>query len=201
MVNSVLGSRCNKNLYKPLSMLENELIVIKKAKSGDHEAFTALYNHYVDQIFRFVLIKTGSHHDAEDLTHETFLKAWQHLPNFNDLGHPFSAWLYEIARNKVIDRYRAKKDSISLEPEFAASLVSDENVSDQVSLNFEVAKIRLAMTELSELEQEIVTMRFINDLSPAKIAESLDKSEGMIRITQHRAIRKLKKILDNESDF
>ena len=184
-------------------MLEAEQEFIEKAKAGDGTAFGRLYEHYVAQIYRFIALKVGTRQLAEDLTHEVFMSAWQKLPNFTQQGFPFSSWLYKIARNRVIDHYRTQKALVSIDEEvainedlFAASSRSDE-LFDQ---GLAVKKIETAMKELTSEQQEVLTLRFVNDLTPREIAEILNKREGTIRIIQHRATNKLKKILGKSAN-
>ena len=92
-------------------MLEDEYKIIKRAQRGDQEHFGRLYDHYTPQIYRFVFFKVGHQQEAEDLTHEIFLNAWKNIDNFTYRGHPFSSWLYQIARNRIIDYYRSVLDS------------------------------------------------------------------------------------------
>ena len=93
--------------------------LIKRAKNGDKEAFGELYDSHISPIYRFVLVKVGNKADAEDLTHQVFLSAWQGLGGYNFQGFPFSSWLYRIANNAVIDfnRTNRKHADIDLVPE------------------------------------------------------------------------------------
>src|SRR3989344_4062244 len=96
-------------------MLDGEHIVIKRAIKGEASAFGLLYDHYEPMIYRFILIKVSHREEAEDLTHQVFLHAWRSIPSYQDLGFPFSSWLYRMARNQVIDFYRARKEQQSFE--------------------------------------------------------------------------------------
>ena len=183
-------------------MLEAENDHILKAQKGDNQSFGLLYDHYVKKIYRFIFLKVSSRQEAEDLTHEVFLSAWQKLPNFKIKGFPFSSWLYRIARNRVIDHYRTSKKHIdldalgdTLEKHF---LQDSENHFDRIDIDIDIKKIKKAISQLNENQQEIIQMRFIEDLSPKEISQILIRKEGTIRIIQHRAIEKIKKILDNQ---
>lgn len=178
-------------------MLEGEENLIKRAKTGNKESFGRLYDHYLAPIYRFVVIKVSSKAIAEDLTHEVFLSAFENLDGYSSRGFPFSSWLYQIARNKVIDHYRTQKNNLSID------LVSEEvfKVTDiiEADLNksLDLEKIKGAMELLSDVEQDVLIMRFIEDIPHKDIAASLNKSEGAIRLIQHRAVNNLKKILEN----
>ena len=177
-------------------MLEEEDKLIKKAQKGEAESFGILYDHYSSPIYRFIFLKVNNKSLAEDLFHEVFLSAWQNINNYSHKGFPFSSWLYQIARNRVIDYYRTKKDftEISDEEDRFITLTA-ENVIDH-SLNME--KIKGALDQLSEEQSNVIILRFINDLSPAEIALVLNKSEGAVRLMQHIAIANLKKILNKK---
>lgn len=176
-------------------MLEDEKNLIKQAKKGEEGAFGRLYDHYVGPIYRFVLVKVGGKAEAEDLTHDVFLSAWNNLKGYKHQGHPFSSWLYQIARNRVIDHYRTRKAHTSIEE-------TDEELFKVVGVvenNLEIAltmeKIRSAMIRLSPDQQDVIVMKFVEDLSNEEIAAALDKSEGAIRLLQFRAIQNLKDTL------
>ena len=108
-------------------MLDGEDRIIERAIRGEASAFGELYDHYQPKIYRFVVIKVARREEAEDLTHQAFLNAWQNISVYRNVGFPFGSWLYHIARNLVIDHYRSKRDHLDLEeidPEFAASAES-----------------------------------------------------------------------------
>lgn len=181
-------------------MLEGEQEYIKRAQAGDAAYFGRLYDHYAPRIYRFIAVKVGTRQEAEDLMHEVFVSAWQKLPSFEAQGFPFGSWLYKIARNRVIDHYRVKKPQVSIDEEiivheemFGATASTDE-LFDQ---GLDMDAVRRAMEELTEEQRTVIQLRFVEDLSPAEIAQVLEKREGTIRIIQHRAIQKLKKILDD----
>lgn len=181
------------------SSSEQELI--EKAKTGDSDAFGRLYDHYIKPIYRFVALKVGTREIAEDLTHEVFMSAWQKLPDFREQGFPFGSWLYTIARNKVIDHYRTKKGTVSIDDEVI--IESDlfqvgTRAEDEFDLKLSLAKIKSAFSCLTAEQREVITMRFVNDLTPQEIAQILNKREGTIRIIQHRAINKLKDIIEHD---
>ena len=182
-------------------MLEEEEKLIERAQRGDSAAFGPLYDHYIKPIYRFIAVKVGTKQEAEDLAHEVFMSAWQKLPNFKSQGFPFSSWLYKIARNRVIDHYRIKKPNVSIDEDITLSeslFNLGEGAEAEFDLTLSISLIKTAMLELSEEQREVITMRFVEDLTPQEIAEILDKREGTVRIIQHRAITKLKKILDNK---
>lgn len=181
-------------------MLEGEEKLIKKAREGDNYAFVQLYNHYVAPIYRFVFMRVSHKAIAEDLTQEVFLSAFENLKNYSFQGCPLSSWLYQIARNKVIDHYRTKKSNLDIEKVSEDVFKAIETGESDLNRDFDLKRVREAMLKLSETEQDIIIMRFIEDLSHSEIASAISKSEGAVRLIQHRAIKNLKKILENENE-
>ncbi|MDO8664061.1 MAG: sigma-70 family RNA polymerase sigma factor [Candidatus Liptonbacteria bacterium] len=177
-------------------MLDGEIKLIENAVRGKASAFGLLYDHYQPKIYRFVLVKVGRREDAEDLTHQVFINAWQNISNYKDLGFPFSSWLYRIARNQVIDRYRTKKPEISLEEvdeeNFADLGINEKSIEDKI----QVERVMKAIKELKDDYQDVLVMRFVEDLSVRETAVAVGKSEGAVKLMQHRAIKELKKILN-----
>ncbi|MGC9046645.1 MAG: RNA polymerase sigma factor [Minisyncoccia bacterium] len=168
--------------------------LIKNAQKGENQAFAELYDKYVDKIYRFILLKVGRKEDAEDLTQQVFLKAWQNVKSYKPQGYVFSAWLYKIAHNTVIDYYRRNKSHKSLDAiqeigyEISTTVLDDKN---------DLIKIKNAIYQLETTQQSVIIMKFIDELSNKEISEILGKSEGAIRVLQHRALKELKKYLEN----
>lgn len=176
-------------------MLENEENFIRRAAAGDSEAFGLLYDQYHPQIYRFVFLKVSSKEDAEDLTHQIFMNAWEHVDGYRHQGFPFSSWLYRIARNAVIDHYRTRKEKVSLEDADPEMFALGENIQDDVGHVLEFERVREAITKLSSLHQDVIIMRFVEELAIREVAAALKKSEGAIKLLQHRAILELQRIL------
>lgn len=175
-------------------MKESELIL--QAKKGDSGAFGTLYDTYMPAIYRFVLFKVGTRSDAEDVTHQVFLKAWKSMKKYRDEGHPFSSWLYRIAQNTIIDHYRSTKNhrDINSMPEDALS--EAPGFEENVDRGLRAAVVHRAIRELDDMSQNVLLMKFVNDLSNKEISATLQKSEGAIRVIQHRALKHLKTILE-----
>ena len=180
-------------------MLDGEEKLIQDAVAeGDSSAFGKLYDYYQPMIYRFVLIKVGRREEAEDITHQVFLRAWQNVRTYSHRGNPFGSWLYRIARNQIIDHYRSRKDDISLETIDVDSL-SFQTKQPDVSARIDMEKVMAAIHCLKPDYQDAVILRFVEDLSIKETAEVMHKTEGAIKLIQHRAIEELKKELNHES--
>ncbi len=177
-------------------MLENEKKYIREARDGKQESFAVIYNHYVPQIFRFVMFKVSSRQTAEDLTHEIFLSAWQNIKSYTQREFPISSWLYQIARNKVIDHYRTSKKNISIDTEDFNEETIGFYEQKNLDLSLNVEKIKSLIKLLKPEYQDVIIMRYIEDLDHKEIAGALNKSEGAVRLIQHRAINILKELYE-----
>ena len=171
--------------------------LLDRAVSGDADAFGKLYDMYVDRVYRHIYYRTGSVADTEDLTQQVFIKAWQAIPRYRKTASPFAAWLIKISHNLVIDYYRTNKAATFLDFDVADSSL-DSNPAYLAETGFDRQQIRRAIFELPGDQQQVVLMRFIEDFSYHEIAASLGKSEGAVRVIQHRALARLKKMLKKE---
>ncbi len=177
-------------------MKKEEDSLILNAKKGDGKAFGELYDEYVTRIYRFIFLKVRRKQDAEDLTHQVFLNAWQNIGRYESRGFPFGSWLYRIASNAVIDFYRTSRNHAPLEAvpeETFAELATHEELVD---VAFDMHTIRTAIQKLEGDQQTVVILRFIDDRTNKEIAELLGKSEGAVRVIQHRALKQLKQYVD-----
>lgn len=180
-----------------MTIAETELIT--RARQGDTSAFGSLYERYLDDIYRYVYYRVADQFEAEDLTENVFLKAWQALPQFRSRGATFRAWLYRIAHNAVIDHHRTKKPVMTLE---AAHDLGDEAPSPESAAEAAQEHVRLlsALDRLKPNLRRVVLCRFVNGLSHAQTAEVMGIREGHVRVLQYRALKGLRAFLLEETD-
>ncbi|OGY58784.1 MAG: hypothetical protein A3H06_01915 [Candidatus Colwellbacteria bacterium RIFCSPLOWO2_12_FULL_44_13] len=178
--------------------MQDERELIQRSKEGEGEAFGLLYDLYLPKIYRFVLFKVNHREEAEDLTHQTFMQAWEKIGTYVHGDFPFSSWLYRIARNLVIDHYRKSKPTVSIE----TIEVSEERVlsyepsnAARLDLEQEQAAVFRAIQKLTPSQQDVIIMRFVDELSLKETAAAIHKSEGAVKLLQHRALMNLKKLL------
>ena len=184
-------------------MLDGELEIklIREAVKGDSSAFGSLYDHYQAMIYRFVLIKVSSREEAEDITHHVFLSAWQKVGTYRHRGYPFSSWLYQIARNQVVDHYRSRRPTAAIDAVDPEQFASPAAAEFALPTKLEMEAVREAMKKLKSDHEDVIIFRFIEDLSLKETAAMMKKTEGAIKLMQHRAMRELKKILGQEDDI
>jgi len=171
----------------------DETSLIRRAQSGDAGAFGRLYDAGVDRIYRYIFFRVTDLEIAEDLTSEVFLKAWENLHRYRP-GGPFISWLYTIARNTVIDHYRTRKQSVSLDE---TVIKLDPHLEEKVDLQDEVETLKRAMQHLTDQQREVLTLRFLVELDTRQIAGRMRKSEGAVRALQMRALQALAKVMND----
>jgi RNA polymerase sigma-70 factor, ECF subfamily len=175
--------------------VDQDAVLMRRATKGDADAFGALYLRHLDAIYRYVYFRVGEVRDAEDLTEQVFLKAWQALPNYRDCGTPFSNWLYRIAHNIVVDYYR-RCPPVAQVPAGTTDLESIQLPAlEQVLAAEEVAGLAAAILQLPDDKQRMIILRFVEGLTHAQIARILDITEGASRTLQHRSLADLARIL------
>ncbi|HXV41808.1 MAG TPA: sigma-70 family RNA polymerase sigma factor [Anaerolineae bacterium] len=177
---------------RPLSELE----LIQRAVSGDPAAFAALYDVYVEQIYRFIFFRVSNEQTAEDLTSQVFLKAWDNLGSYQIRGLPFRAWLFRIARNSIIDYYRTYKETTPLEPAALTQPDPSAEVDEVVDQRLQAEALRLALQRLTEDQRQVLTLRFIEGLSTEEVAQVMGKRQGAIRALQMRGLQALAQIIE-----
>jgi RNA polymerase sigma-70 factor (ECF subfamily) len=166
---------------------------LQNASLGDKDAFGELYERYVERIFNYVYYRTGNVHDAEDLTARVFQRAMNHIQNYTDRGVPFSAWLYRIAHNLVANwhRDRSRKQEIPINDLPVLPSKGDHPESNLVRTQEEDALLRL-IRRLPPDRQQLLILKFVEDLSNAEIGQIMGRSEGAVKSLYHRTLLALR---------
>ena len=171
--------------------------LISRAKEGDFEAFGELYQRYVDLIYRYIRTRVSENRSAEDLTEMVFLKAFEALDRYQERGWPFSSFLYHVARNQLADHYRRQRDEVPLEEAYDLE-ASPEFPNREDGVIDRVHALQKALEKLPEDYQEIIRLRILLELSTSEVAAILDRSEGAIRVLLHRALKALRKQIEQK---
>ncbi len=180
---------------------EKDLLV--KIKKRDREAFIKSYDLYVDRLYRFIYFKVGNEEEARDLTSTVFLKVWNYIQNDNleDLK-TLKALIYKIARNAVIDHYRRSKGNITSVRDGGENKIeiSDESqdLARQAEIAFDFKIVESKLRELKDEYREIIILRFVDEMSIKEIAAVVDKPKNNVRVLIHRALKILKKLMEEE---
>lgn len=166
--------------------------LVDLAKGGDSEAFGQLYDHYADQVFRYIYYRVGNRALAEDLTADAFVRALRALPRFTWQGTDFGAWLTTIARNLITDHYKSSRTK----REIVADEVPDsddrrDGPEHEAVTNDVHDTLMRSLRTLPDDQQECLVSRFILERSIAETAELMGRSPGAIKQLQLRAVRTL----------
>lgn len=166
----------------------------------DQEAFGALYDHYLDRVYRYLYLRTGHRADAEDLSEQVFLKAWEAIGRFQWQGRPFIAWLYRLAHNVLVDALRARRPTASLNDDESPLDPPSETAARELTRTLDASVLGSAITQLTPEQQQVIVLKFVDGLDNTTIAEIMDKREGAIRALQLRALLSLRRLLEAQGE-
>jgi RNA polymerase sigma-70 factor (ECF subfamily) len=175
--------------------VQEELDLVQRARQGEQEAFAQLYENHFDKIFRYVVLKIRNQAEAEDMTQQVFIKAYESIGSYQSQGVPFTAWLFRIAHNQMVDyvRKQSKRQTVPLDE--SLQIMDDCDVEHEVETKIEMEKVVLATAKLTKAQREVISLRFAGGLSITEAAKTMRKSEGAIKALQHSAILALRKTL------
>jgi RNA polymerase sigma-70 factor, ECF subfamily len=169
-----------------------DLELVRRAAT-EAEAFGLLYERHVRRIYNYIYYRTGDHHDAEDLTARVFQRALRHVGAFQDMGVPFSAWLYRIAHNLVANwhRDRSRRPVVPLEDHTV--LTPGSQHPESLAMAREVGEDLLELVRrLPEERQQLLILKFAERLSNAEIGQIMGRTEGAIKSLYHRTLSSLR---------
>lgn len=167
-----------------------ELQVVADAQRGNTAALTAIYEHFKQGVFRFIYYRTQDAEVAADLTGDVFEQMLKALPTYRP-ERPFAAWLFRIARNRVIDYWRQQRvrQHMPLDEE----IQSEGKLPEQlVGQRLRVEQVLWAMDALTSDQQDVLILRFMAGMRIKAVADTLGKSESAVRMLQHRALAGLR---------
>jgi len=173
--------------------------LVRRAQRREPEAFGQLYEEHFDRIYRYVVLRVRNQADAEDITQQVFLKALENIGSYRWRGMPFSSWLFRIAHNLVVDYWKKKgREKVAAVAPEEIDQVAAESSNDPAKLaelKFDMKQLSAACEQLSDGQREIISLRFAGGLSVAEAAKVMGRSEGAVKVLQHAALVKLRRIL------
>ncbi len=174
----------------------DEQELARRAAAGDRRAFADLYDVHVDAVYRYAFFRVRSDAEAEDVTSETFQRALVAMPRYEP-RRPFLAFLYTIARNVIADRFRRARPQAPFED--AIKHESELPGPEETSIKLDQARhLRDAIAKLTELQQEVIVLKFIEGRETKEIAQITGKPEATIRGIQMRALAALRGLITLE---
>jgi len=167
-----------------------------KEDANVRETFAELYEEYMPRVYRYIHYKVSNTHVAEDITSTVFEKALTNFDRFSSSKASFSTWVFTIARNTVIDHYRAqgRRQTVSLEVATEATQVAAGDLSPEEELlkSEERQRLQVCLAGLSREEQDIISLKFGSELNNRQIAKMLGISESSVGTRLYRVVRKLR---------
>jgi RNA polymerase sigma-70 factor, ECF subfamily len=176
-------------------------LVNRVVVSRDPNAFGELYDRFVERVYRYLYFRSGSHPEAEDLTEQVFLKAWEAIGRYRWQGRPFLAWLYRLAHNTHIDHVRLQKPTLSLNNDEHPVELPSASAAVELGRTLDADVLARALAQLTVDQQHVIVMKFIDGLDNEQIAQTLNKREGAIRALQMRALMSLRRVLESEGEL
>lgn len=177
------------------NLIDDEAALIEKARRFDRHAVAQLYNLYAEHIYRYALVRVVDARVAEDITSDVFVRALEGLRSFEYRGVPFAAWLYRIARDRVVDYYRhsgRRRATIAYDEGVGLSTEPTDHI---VLRGLELQELHSALEQLTEEQRLVIVRRFLDGQSLSEVARQLGKTEGAIKSLQHRALAALGRVL------
>ena len=182
-----------------MSSMPDELLA-EQAKT-DVTAFAVLYERHLRRIYNYIYYRTGNMHDAEDLTAKTFFQALSNLQRYRIQGAPFTAWLFRIAHNIVANWLRdtSRRPAVQLDgvPDLRDPLNDPLAAAEEKE---EKIELRGAIAKLPIERQQLLILKFVEQMANAEIAQVMGRTEGAVKALLHRTLNSLKHELAQAKD-
>ena len=182
----------------PSDHILREWQLVQRAQAMDESALATLYATYYPRIYNYAFLHLGDVQAAKDLASEVMLKLLESIGKYQFRGMPFSAWVFRIARNKLIDlhRRRRRRGEVDLTEPLAAMQISPQALAERA---LDRGQIQLALKYLTDEQRQVIVLKFIEGFDNGSIARILGRSEGAVKSLQHRALHALRRIMTAEA--
>ena len=181
---------------------KNKILFFKIKSYQDPESFGKIYDAYVDKIYRFVYFKVSNSEEAQDITSDIFLKTWQYIKEKKNIKN-FNAFIYQIARNQVIDYYRKRAQAHIIEDDSVMNDIQDEqskrDIKD-IDVRLTLVEVEKLLLRLKDEYREVILLRYVEEFSIKEIAEIINKTPGATKVLLHRALKKIASIQQKDSE-
>jgi len=171
--------------------------LVRRAQQYDEAALEALYQTYYPKIYNYGFLQLGDVQAAEDLASDVMLKMLESLKAYRLKGLPFGAWVYRIARNRLIDlhRRRRRRGEVDLSETLSASLASPQALAERA---LERGQLQVALKHLTDEQRQVTVLKFIEGFDNRSVGRIMGRSEGAVKSLQHRALASLRRVLHGE---
>ncbi len=169
----------------------------QKSKAQLDGEFSELYRAHLRDVYSYAYYRVGNHHDAEDLTEQTFLQAYRHFERAEreSNGRPLRPWLIRIAHNLAANLYRDRSRKPASPLEDTSELVASHTTEDLVEGREELSRVLEGVRRLPEDRREALIMRFALGMDNREIARAMGRTDGATKVLIHRAIKQLEEIV------
>ena len=180
----------------------NILDLVQKGKQGDQSAFKILLNHFWDDVYKFQLKRTKDPYEAEEITVQTFAKAFDKINSFEE-RYKFKTWLITISKNIHIDLTRKQKLKTSGIDMKGASQIADvePTIEDKIIKEQNLKNLLRQIKELQPHYQEVIELRFFKEMSYREIAEHIDQPITNVKVKLLRAKKLLAEIINTKTNY
>ncbi len=169
--------------------------LVQGAQALDEAALCSLFDTYYPKIYNYGLIQLQEAHAAEDLASDVMLKVLESIPKYRSRGVPLSAWVFRIARNRIVDirRRGSRRREVGLTDTFVDCSSTAPHSAVETALDY--GQVSLALSHLTQVQEQVIVLRFLKDLDVATVAKILGRSESAVKSLQFRALTSLRRIL------
>lgn len=194
----VLACFASYTMREGSSHVTAEAALLRRAKAYDPEALADLYDRYAPRMYAYIYRRVGDAALAEDLTSELFVRVLRAIQSNRAWSTSFTAWLYRIAHNLVVDSYRRRPVVPSVALDETPDIPDENDPADVVQTSQDSERLRSALNHLTLEQQEVLTLRFGEGLTARRTAQIMQKTTGAVEALQRRALAALRRILAGE---
>jgi len=178
----------------PTAEMATEWDLVRRAQRYEEDAIKSLYETYYPKIYNYAFMQMGDVHSAEDLASDVMLKMIESIQSYKFRGLPFGAWVFRIARNRLIDLHRRRKrrGEVDLSETLSTALANPQALAE---LAMERGQLQVALKHLTDEQRQVILLKFIEGFDNRSVGKMMGRSEGAIKSLQHRALGALRRIL------
>ena len=182
---------------QPQQEVSAEWELVRRAQQYDNDAIHTIYETYYPKIYNYAFMQMGDVQAAEDLASDVMLKMIESIRRYRFKGLPFGAWVFRIARNRLIDlhRRRRRRGEVDLNETLASTLANPQVLAERA---LDRGQLQLALKHLTEEQRQVIVLKFIQGFDNRSVGRILGRSEGAIKSLQHRAMIALRRVLVSE---
>jgi RNA polymerase sigma-70 factor (ECF subfamily) len=180
--------------------LNEEWELVRRAQQFDNDAIHKLYEKYFPKIYNYAFMQMGDVQAAEDLASDVMLKMIESINKYTFRGLPFGAWVFRIARNRLIDLHRRRKrrGEVDLSETLSTALANPQALAERA---LERGQLQIALKHLTEEQRQVIVLKFIEGFDNRSVGRIMGRSEGAIKSLQHRALGALRRVIHPEDRY